>query len=391
MTHSDRWLRRGAYVLGALCVGQVVTFLVLAPAGGATLTEALGSPWQEEIPFVVEMGLGGLIGAMLAAHRPRNPVGWLAGVLSLGFLAFDVVVTIVAVSPPSPPTWVRLLAWTGNWVWLLGHGGALFLLLLLPNGSALSPRWARVGRLGAAVLLTLAALAAVVPGPLEATPQLTNPFGLAVVEQAEPVFGVLLLAMLLLELLAAVSLVLRFVRSRGTERAQLKWLAWGVAALVVAQAGEAVGVVPRVLAPIGGLAMSVALVVAVTRYRLFEIDRLISRSTTYALLTGGLVAVYAASVVALRAVTTPLGGSSDLAVAGSTLLVAAAFRPLRRRVQLTVDRRFDRARYDAARAAEAFGQQLRDEVELDDVRAELLSTVDATVQPTVASVWLARR
>ena len=385
---TARWLVALAYVLGLVCLGMLASFLVLAPRGGEHLLEALGSgDWREEIPFVTEMALGGVLGALLAAHRPRHPVGWLMILLSMGFLSFDVVVSVGAAAP-APTLGVRLVAWLGNWVWVAGHLGAMLLLFLLPNGRALGPRWAILARTGVVLLAVIALLAALIPGPLEASPRIDNPFGLAPVASLEPVFGIALLGSLVIELLAAVSLVVRFVRARGTERQQLKWIAYGVVVLVAMQVGEQAGIVPRVLAPLGGLALTGALVLAVTRHRLFDIDRLISRTLTYAVVTGVLVAAYAVAVLALRPVVTPLTGGSDLAVAGSTLVVAALFGPVRRRVQAVVDHRFNRRQYDAGRAVEAFGQRLRDEVALGQLEAELRHTVGATLQPSTASLWV---
>lgn len=143
---------------------------------------------------------------------------------------------------------------------------------------------------------------------------------------------------------------------------------------------------PLLVLGVAGLVLSMAL--AIFKYRLYDIDRLISRTVTYALVTGILLAVHAGSVLGMRPVVDPLAGGSDLAVAGSTLVVAAAFGPLRRRVQATVDRRFNRRQFDAIRAVAIFGQRLRDEVDLDDVRAELRATVASTGRPASASVLL---
>lgn len=384
---STRWLVGGAFGLGALCVSQLVTFLVLAPRGGAALEASLGGGWREEVPFVVEMALGGVLGALLAVHRPRHPVGWLMALLSIGFLSFDVVIAVVAAAPPSALA-VRLVAWLGNWVWVTGHMGAMLLLFLLPDGRVLGPRWGVLARVGVSLLTVTAVLAALYPGPLEATPAIVNPVGLDPIAHLESVFGLALMGGLVIELLAAVSLVVRFVRARGAERQQLTWVAYGVVVLVATQLGEQAGIVPRVLAPLGGLALTGALVVAVTRHRLYDIDRLVSRTVTYALVTGVLVAIYASAVLVLRPVVSPLAGGSDVAVAGSTLVVAALFGPLRRRVQALVDRRFNRRQYDASRAVEAFGQRLRDEVALGQLEAELRHTVGETLQPSTASLWV---
>lgn len=387
---SDRVLVGGAYVVGAICIGMLGTFLACAAADGEAVAAALQlADWREEVPFVVEMTVGGVIGALLAVRLPRHPAGWLLGILSIGFLAFDVVVAVVAVAGASPTLGVRLIAWAGNWVWVLGHVGAFFLLLLLPTGRPLSPRWAVLGRVAACVLASLLVTLALMPGPLEATPELSNPVGVGFLASfGEETIGLLIATVLILELLAALSFVLRFVRSRGVERVQLKWITVGVVILVAAQVGELVGLVPRMLAPIGGLALNGALLVAITRYRLYDIDRLVTRTVSYGAVTAVLVGVYAGAVVTIRALSAPLAGGSDVAVVGSTLLVATLFGPVRRRVQTVVDRRFDRQRYDAARAVSRFGTTVRDEVDLEEVATALRRTVVETLHPASVTLWV---
>jgi hypothetical protein len=181
------------------------------------------------------------------------------------------------------------------------------------------------------------------------------------------------------------------------ERAQLRWLVWSMAFIVV---GFIIGLVGDALF-VNGLDGAVwlpaivafalpplAIGIAVLRYRLYEIDRLISRTIAYGLLTLLLGSLFVAVILALQALVAPFTGSNELAVAGSTLLVAALFQPLRRRVQRVVDRRFNRSRYDAERTVAALATRLRDEVDLDAVRADLLATVDATLEPASASLWL---
>lgn len=194
----------------------------------------------------------------------------------------------------------------------------------------------------------------------------------------------------------AVSLIFRFLRSRGEERLQLKWLmfATGVAAsgligLAVADAGrEGDPLWVDLVSTLGILGIPAAIGIAIFKYRLYAIDRIISRTVSYALLTGVLVAVYVGGVLVLGPVLRPVTGSNDLAVAGSTLAVAALFSPARRRIQSSMDRRFNRRRYDAARTVEAFSARLREEVDLNALRSDLTSTVRETLQPAHVSLWL---
>ena len=199
--------------------------------------------------------------------------------------------------------------------------------------------------------------------------------------------GAVLNGLLLLVLAAAiVSLVVRFRRSHGVERQQLKWFTYAGALVLLAPLSNAlIGNVSYVLV----LALPVAVGVAVLRYRLYDIDRLINRTVVYGLLTALLAGVYAGVVLVLGQLFGGIGGQPpSWVVAGATLAVAAMFQPARRRIQAVVDRRFNRRKYDAARTVEAFSVRLRDEVDLDALSAELLAVVDQTIQPTRASLWL---
>jgi hypothetical protein len=204
---------------------------------------------------------------------------------------------------------------------------------------------------------------------------------------------------LLVALLAVASLVIRYRRAAGVERAQLKWFAFVTAISVPAFLVTVVlygntGVAPIAslvagLVAFGGLALlPIAIGIAVLRYRLYEIDRLVSRTISYGVLTAIVGGLFVGFILVFQAVLAPVTGSNELAVAGSTLLAAALFQPIRRRVQRIVDRRFNRSRYDAERTVAAFAERLRDEVDLEQLRAEILATVTATVEPSSVSLWL---
>jgi hypothetical protein len=200
-------------------------------------------------------------------------------------------------------------------------------------------------------------------------------------------------AMFFLVVAATSSLVLRFRRAGHVERRQLTWFMYAAVLNGVLIVLDPLGLMPDGLAgtalnSAGFLLLPVAVGVAVLRYRLYEIDRIVSRSVSYGLLSAGLIALYLLVVTLLRPLLEPLTGSSALAVAASTLAVAAVFNPARRRLQAVVDRRFDRARYDAAQAVDAFAARLRDQVDLDEITASLRDTVAATVAPGRVGVWL---
>jgi hypothetical protein len=270
--------------------------------------------------------------------------------------------------------------------------GAMLVMLLFPTGHLPSRRWRPV------VWATVAATAAVVvataltPGPVEYFPGLQNPLGLA---GAGPVLDLVVevgfLVMVAGVFAAAGSLIARWRRARGVERQQLKWLAYAAVMLVIAQVGASL--LPRPLFLLvsytSALLFPVAVGIAVVRYRLYEIDRLINRTLVYGLLTTLLGAIYAGTVLVLGQVFGGVGGKPpSWVVAAATLAVAALFQPARRRIQAVVDRRFNRSKYDAAKTVEAFSIRLRDEVDLDALSAELLAVVDQTMQPTTASLWL---
>jgi hypothetical protein len=270
-----------------------------------------------------------------------------------------------------------------------------FALLLTPTGSLPSPRWRWWARVAVAAPV-VSLLVVVAAAPLRPRYEsVDNPLDLRNLGGVPQVVSNLALVVTFLAVLvAAGSLVVRFRRARGVERQQLRWvaLAAGLVALL-----SLTGLAAWALghpAPIGwaaGLSLAVlplATGAAVLRYRLYDLDRIISRTLAYALLTVLLGGAYAGLVLGLGQL---VGRSSPLLVAGATLAVASAFQPARRRVQDLVDRRFNRRRYDAARTIEGFSARLRDEVDLDTLTAELLGVVEGTMQPTSASLWLRPR
>jgi len=340
------------------------------------------------------------VGALLASRRPRHPVGWL--LLGLGLpVALSGVATGYAnyglmARPGSLPAadWAALY----HGVSILGAFTCLqFVLLLTPTGSLPSPRWRWwawfVG--GAALLALGTSLLLPFDPPYQATP---NPLAIpALAGLLRPLNAVTWAVTALGLPVAAGSLLLRFRRARGVERQQLRWLvlaaALAAAVVVVTALALALGLVGDsgdevllgwVSAVVFGL-MPLATGAAILRYRLYDLDRIISRTLAYGLLTLLLGGGYAVAVLGLGQL---LGRGSSLVVAGATLAVAALFQPARRRVQGAVDRRFNRRRYDAARTIQGFSARLREQVDLDALTAELVVVADQTMQPTRVSVWL---
>ncbi len=336
------------------------------------------------------------IGALVASRRPRNPIGWLLLTTAVSFgvlllserLAWHGLLADRAVGDG-----VSRWLWLANWAWIPAVVPVFtFLPLLFPTGRPLSRRWGRVlwaTTVAAGLLLAGYALA---PGPLQNTPAVDNPFGAG---RAATLMAGLGFALVAAAALASVaSLALRFRRSHGVERQQIKWV-WAAGALLVASfvvSSVVQGLVGEELSwailLTGLLGVPAAVGVAVLRYRLYDIAVVINRTLVYGSLTAALALFYLASVLLLQLLLRPLTEQSSLAVAVSTLAVAGLFRPARRRIQELVDRRFYRKKYDAARALESFSARLRDEVDLDTLSAELRALLQDTVQPSHVSLWL---
>jgi hypothetical protein len=343
----------------------------------------------DTVAYIPGYALVPLVGALIAARLPTNPYGWLW--CALGFLYGVVTLSDGLNQAGLVPAWT---AWLFDGVSFAVILCLLVLVLLLfPTGRPPGAAWRWPVRAAC-----VAAGTAIVTVPFAPTfDDDSSPTPWAVGGPAGNVFAGLLLSairvLFLLILLAAVSVLLRFRRAGPVERQQLKWFlfAAGLASvsLVVNQVGVPVNARVWAVVDAAGFALlPTAVAIAVLRYRLYEIDRIVSRTVSYGLLTGGLIALYLVVVAVLRPLLEPLTGSSSVAVAASTLGVAAVFNPARRRLQAAVDRRFDRARYDAARAVDAFAARLRDQVDLDQVTAGLRDTVAATVAPTRVGVWL---
>jgi hypothetical protein len=343
------------------------------------------------------------VGAVIVVRQPRNRIGWLCCAVGLligpAFLAQAYARYALVYRPGSLPGGLAM-AWLGEWPWFIALGLVLtFLLLLFPTGHLVSRRW-RVVAWAAAANLALGSIWGMFKPTLVwmESQILPNPLAFRQVEAIfEPLESVVVVVQGLLTILAAASIVVRFRRARGVERQQLKWFTYAtVVSAVFWVVFAATGLQHRppdaleyVIGAIFLGAVPVAIGIALLRYRLYDIDRLINRTLVYGLLTVVLGCGYAAVVLVLGQL---FGGVTrdppSWVIAGATLAVAAAFRPVRRRIQLGVDRRFNRRRHDAARTMEAFTVRLRDHVDLESLSSELLAVVDQTMEPTTASLWL---
>jgi hypothetical protein len=346
--------------------------------------------------------LTAVAGAVVASRRPDNAVGWLLLGIGLcfasGLLATQYANRALIDAPGSLPGGV-IAAWFQSWMW-----GALLtllplLLLLFPTGRLLSRRWRPVAWaiVGASSGFLLAN--ALRPGGFETFPGVSNPLGVDALRGVNSVVFAVNGPIAAASFVASVaSLIIRFRRSRGEERQQLKWFVYAAIAaiaLTLTNPFTSAYTVPGLrlnvsfALPVLGLTLlPLAIGAAVLRYRLFEIDRIVSRTVAYAGVTALLASAYGGLVFLFGLLLRPIAGASDLAIAASVLVVAALFRPVRRRVQSAVDRRFNRARYDAARTIETFGARLRDQIDIDALATEVEGTVHRTMQPSSVSLWV---
>ena len=348
---------------------------------------------------VLAMVSSATVGAVLSARRPAHPVGWLLLGIALSLTATAATAQYfvygLLVRPGALPAARYAVLYQPATVFttltLIG-----FVLLLTPTGALPSPRWRWPARVMAVTPVVLVLVVTLVGGPVDPRYQaLGGPFDLRGLGSVLLAANQAALAVTVVGLAAAAaSLVGRFRHARGVERLQLRWVALaavlvGLGAVGVlfslAVGGSAAGTLFSVAVGCFLVVPPVAVGAAVLRYRLYDLNRIISRTLSYGLLTVLLGGGYALAVLGLGQF---LGRDSSLVVAAATLAVAALFQPARRRVQQAVDRRFNRRRHDAARIIEGFGARLRDQVDLDTLTTDLLAVVDQTIQPTQASLWL---
>src|SRR5215203_1388968 len=340
-------------------------------------------------PDLTSIAVGySVIGAIIASRLPYHPIGWICCAIGL-IAAVDhfggeyAVYALLALPHPLPGG--EAMLWLQGWFWMLFIGLIVFLLLLFPTGRLPGTRWRPFAWVSGAVI----SVGVVWSSVISPTVDLNAP--------PSPVQ----LSVLLLGGVAAASMVVGRRGVSGVERQQIKWLLY-VGPIMFVASGLHIGFyyfwLPEgswglwasdLLVIVGGLSVPIAIGVAILRYRLYEIDLLINRTLVYGALTVLLVALYFGGIVVLQRVFVTLTGQqSTLAVVASTLLIAAMFTPLRRRIQSFIDRRFYRRKYDAARTLEVFSAKLRDETDLDALSDDLVGVVRETMQPTHVGLWL---
>ena len=386
---------------GRLGVGVGVVTLVIIAVSIALVwmidaTSSAGSPVAATL-WLVSIAGAPLVGLLIAGRRPGHPYGWL--LLSLGLAGALLEVTeLSALYMLESGTGTRGLALAGAvatqplWAATVGH--VPLLLLLFPDGRLPSPRWRWLARAVVTMTVIGGVASLFIPEQLSVVP-VANPIGMR-----EPyatwinatVIG-MVVGLFLSMIPAAGSLLLRRRRSTAQQRLQLRWFSWAaglfvLAFLVTGFAGIDNDVISNSIVAAGFAAVYGAIGVAVLRYRLYDIDRIISRTLGWALVTIVIATVYLGGITLLTAASTRLTGESTVAVAASTLLAAAAFGPVRLRIQSAVDRRFNRARYDAAQTIDTYRMQLRDELDVVSISNHLEAAVVSTLQPRTLSLWL---
>lgn len=386
-------IRRVALLLGVGSLLMLAATLWLSSLNGALLPDA------EDAALMVAFYGYLVIGLLLVSRRPRNLVGWiLAGVgllTNLGALTEEYAKYSLVTAPGTPGG--VLAAWFQSWWWLANIAAVfLFIPMLFPTGRSLSPRWGWVTRAAVVSVVAACTVSALTPvlSDRDGLYEVANPIGVSWGGAEEgPLSAVFAAVFAATALAALVSVAVRFRRSRGVERQQLKVFLYAVVVTVGVSFIEDLDLLPAgtgsdVVFSALILLPPAAIAVAVLRYRLYEIDRLISRTLTYALLTAVLLGLYLGAVTALTTITAPVTDDSPFAVAAATLVAAGAFSPARRRIQRAVDRRFNRARYDAAQTVDEFRSRLRDELDLESITASVQTAMQRTVQPTRSLVWL---
>jgi hypothetical protein len=397
------WLAWSLYGL-VICLSIIWSGVGLLGQGGSR--NALYLAGEALISGVAPMVFA-IVAALIVSHQPRNSLGWVLMVpVGLYVVGGPITSYIERFAPSSsePTVPILLMVWFNNWNWLLLIFPLLFILLLFPNGQPPTPRWRWVGVAAiawAALFVLLAALPQQINVATTTNVVVDNPIGVLGKDTVERLVGVWIVGLLALALACAVALFVRYRRANETEREQIKWLLYACALFLVVYVGgfaNALGGKASVGGYIWGvffglsvIALPTAIGIAILRYRLYDIDVVINRTLVYGSLTAALALTYFGGVATTQAIFRALTGQEQqpqLAIVVSTLVIAALFTPLRRRIQSFIDRLFYRKKYDAAKTLEAFSAKLRDETDLEALNANLVGVVRETMQPAHASLWL---
>jgi hypothetical protein len=388
------WLAWSMCALSLALTALSLLLLVLNLSHPGVLTYV---HWVEDTLIAVGFST---VGALIFPRLPpENPIGWIFCVIGLllGVVHFTgqyAIYTVLA-APGSLPAG-EVATWICSWLWVPSTDLIMFLLLLFPNGRLPSSRWRWFAWLNIAIVLVGALWVAFSPGMIERLAPIHNPLG---IESLPNIYQPVQALLFAFGLVAAASLLMRLRSAGAVERQQIKWFAYTTAlgfsgAILTYSVSEAIGVlwlewVSFVLLIVGVLGVPISMGIAILRYRLYEIDLIINRTLVYGALTAMLGMLYFVDIVVFQEVFRAITGqTSQLAVVASTLMIAALFNPLRRRMQGFIDRRFYRRKYDAAKVLEAFGTKLRDQTNLEKLCEDIVEVVHETMQPSHISMWL---
>src|SRR5215216_4642546 len=407
--------RTASWLAWSLCGLSVALFVGSVPLFVLARSAHVPSSWDADLTTGGLLASGlflvfPLVGALIASRRPENPIGWLC--LGDGFLWMTTNMldyySVYGMAKPGSLPFPLGAAAINNWLWVPSVGLlATYVFLLFPNGRLTSRRWRPLAWLCGVVIVSVSIGVMLSPESLDMPRGIRNPFGLEAAPWVTTVAYAILPLLPLCMLASALSLVLRYRRSKGDVRQQIKWIAFAASLVAITYliamvasfihpteswftAGPVLWLnLLTIAALLSFVTIPIAVGFAVLRYRLYDIDILINRTLVYGSLTATLVALYFGAIVVLQRVFVTLTGQkSTLAVVASTLLIAALFTPLRRRIQGFIDRRFYRRKYDARKTLEAFSARLRDETDLKAVSDDLVGVVRETMQPAYVSVWL---
>lgn len=387
-------------VASLLAIGLWASFVVLV-ALALLLMGLAHAAAPQTVPLdpqnvAIELSFFGFatIGALISSRRPENVIGWLFCAIGIGtaFTSLDTGYQMYTAFVVQHQTLASsLFDWAGNCVWNLNLGLGAFVLLLFPSGHLLSRRWRPIAWLLAAAVAGQTGSGAFLPGHFSGETT-TNPLGIeGIAWLLQPMNIASNVLFVILAFAAVISVIVRFIKAGGNERQQLKWFAYGACILVVSIAVSAI-FLDEANGNYGfafGFAMlPIGAGIGVLRYRLYDIDVIINRTLVYGSLTLTLALIYLAAVLGTQFFLPREMKGSQVAIVGSTLLVAALFQPLRHRIQSTIDRRFYRGKYDAAKTLDTFTKALRQQVDLNDLSDHLISVVEETMHPAHASLWL---
>ena len=388
---SGRTDARVAWLVCGLTLALIACALALAILNGADVAG---------VSFPLTMTASAVVGGLVASRRPKNPVGWFflgsAACFALVGVANGYATYGLLTAPDALPG-ARAITWLLSWLWVPGVMLLLsFVPLYFPDGCLVSRRWQWIVRLALFFSVVGAVYSALRPGEIQES-GLINPLGIEALRSVLGLLDSLIFALYFTLLFAsAASLVVRYRRSGPTQRQQIKWLALAALAIPVWFLTNAPveAVAPTLFLILDSLVFAmipVAAGIAILRYRLYDIDVVINRTLVYGSLTATLALVYFGGVTVTQAIFRALTGQEQqpqLAIVASTLVIAALFNPLRRRIQGFIDRRFYRRKYDARKTLADFSSRLRNETDLDRLSGELVSVVRETMQPEHVSVWL---